>query len=221
MFWLSHRRSQANRARAAVGGRRAFTMVELLVVIGIVVLLLSILLPAVSAARERSRRTACLSNLRQIGAAMIMYANQSRGRYPNSNPPLTTSSYADANRVLTYLATVYLGKSAAVFHCPSDVDPVPERIETADYDLPNSARVSYDFYTVFWVPEKGPIFGRLKGEAPMAWDLDGGSLKHEVDQNHGIGGGNVVFADGHGEWQVNTAWDGANWPNPAAKYYDR
>ena len=119
--------------------------------------------------------------------------------------------------VRSYLARQFLGSNAAVFHCPSDRDPVPQRIETADYDLPNSARVSYDFYTVFWQPEFGPLVGRLRGAAPLAWDLDGGSKKVEPDQNHGVGGGNVVFADGHGEWQVNTAWDGASWPNPAAQ----
>jgi len=201
--------------------RAGFTLVELLVVIGIIVVLVAILLPAVSSARERAKRTACLSNLRQIGTGMMMYANTFRGKYPNGNPKQTASSYTETNKVLTYLANQFLGKSAAVFHCPSDRDPVPERIETADYDLPNSARVSYDFYTVFWQPEYGPLVGRLKGAAPLAWDLDGGSKKVEPDQIHGVGGGNVVFADGHGEFQTNTAWDGESWPSPAAQYYNR
>src|SRR5882724_2491960 len=196
------------KCRPARRGRPGFTLVELLVVIGIIVVLAAIILPAVNAARERAKRTACLSNLRQIGAGMMMYANTFRGRYPNGNPRLTAASYSETNTALTYLARQFLGSSAAVFHCPSDRDPVPQRIETADYDLPNSAGVSYDFYTVFWQPEFGPLVGRLKGAAPLAWDLDGGSKKVEPDQNHGVGGGNVVFADGHGEWQVNTAWDG-------------
>jgi prepilin-type N-terminal cleavage/methylation domain-containing protein/prepilin-type processing-associated H-X9-DG protein len=209
--------------RRASGGfsPRGFTLVELLVVIGIVVLLVSILLPAVSAARERSRRTACLSNLRQIGMAFIMYAGESRGRYPNANPPLTAKSYVPTNQLLTYVANRYLSGTPAVFHCPSDRDPVPDRIETADYALPNSARVSYDFYTIRWQPEFGPLLGKLKGEAPLAWDLGGGSAKPDPDQNHGIQGGNVVFADGHGEWQVQNAWDGPDWPSPAQRYYNK
>ena len=201
-------------------GRRAFTLVELLVVIGIILVLVAILLPALNTAREHSRRSACLSNLHQIGYALTMYANDFRGRYPNANPPNTVNSYDPTNQVLTYVANAYLKNGPAVFHCPSDRDPAPIRIETADYSLPNSARVSYDFYAVHWEPEYGPLLGKLNGAAPLAWDLGGGSATPDPDQNHGTTGGNVVFADGHGEWQSQSTWDGPDWPNPAQKYYD-
>jgi prepilin-type N-terminal cleavage/methylation domain-containing protein len=62
--------------------RKAFTLVELLVVIGIIALLISILLPSLNRAREAAQRTACLSNLRQIGTYMAMYSSQYNNYVP-------------------------------------------------------------------------------------------------------------------------------------------
>ncbi|MDB5294110.1 MAG: N-terminal cleavage protein [Phycisphaerales bacterium] len=59
-----------------------FTLVELLVVIGIIALLISILLPSLARAREEGNRVKCLSNIRQIGAAFLMYANENRHCIP-------------------------------------------------------------------------------------------------------------------------------------------
>ena len=59
--------------------RYAFTLVELLVVIGIIALLIAILLPALTRAREVANRAACMSNLRQIGQAAVMFANEHQG----------------------------------------------------------------------------------------------------------------------------------------------
>jgi prepilin-type N-terminal cleavage/methylation domain-containing protein/prepilin-type processing-associated H-X9-DG protein len=199
----------------------AFTLVELLVVIGIIAVLIGILLPVLSKAREHSNKTACLANLRSLGQAMRLYAGDFRDRLPNTNPPGTSDQAAatiQIDYVMVKLREVH-AKANGVFHCPSDKDSVPNQITNATVGFADSARISYDFYSLYWVPEKGPKLTKIK-DAPLAWDLKGADPTPNDYQNHGLAkGGNVVFADGHAEWQDAKDWDGWNWPKPATARY--
>lgn len=65
--------------------RRAFTLIELLVVIAVIAILMSVLLPALNRAKEGGKRTVCLSNLRSLTQAWLMYADEHDGRIINAN----------------------------------------------------------------------------------------------------------------------------------------
>src|SRR5688572_29386011 len=101
----------------------AFTLVELLVVIGIIALLVGILMPTLGAARAQARAVACMSNIRQIAVAAQMYANETK-RYVAYIPPTATEPARDRKELLhPYLQQ---GKNNSdnegnqVWHCPSN-----------------------------------------------------------------------------------------------------
>jgi prepilin-type N-terminal cleavage/methylation domain-containing protein/prepilin-type processing-associated H-X9-DG protein len=108
--------------------RRGFTLVELLVVIGIIAVLISVLLPTLSKARESAKRAQCLSNLRTIGQTMWLYANENKDQIPLGT---IKSRYQEAywlrlnNRFPTWgvLYQAKLMKAPAAFYCPSADDP--------------------------------------------------------------------------------------------------
>lgn len=112
--------------RRTVSRARGFTLIELLVVIAIIAILAAILFPVFAQAREQARKTACLSNMKQIGIALTMYRQDFDGRGPfggweagpagqfNTNDP-TSKFFEDWQFTLQPYV-----KNAQMFRCPSD-----------------------------------------------------------------------------------------------------
>ncbi len=92
---------------------QGFTLIELLVVIAIIAILAAILFPVFQKVRENARRTACLSNLKQIGLAIVQYNNDFDEKEPNGSS-IYGSGCGWAAEVYPYV------KSIAVYQCPDD-----------------------------------------------------------------------------------------------------
>lgn len=125
-----------------------FTLVELLVVIGIIAVLISVLLPVMGKVRESSRRTACAAQLRDIGNQFQMYLNENKQRVPRINPDGATYG-TDHELVpgalpMALLLKPYNGGAFKVFWCPSDYMANPDTtLEGDEEDISvNGVKVS-------------------------------------------------------------------------------
>jgi prepilin-type N-terminal cleavage/methylation domain-containing protein/prepilin-type processing-associated H-X9-DG protein len=239
---------------------KGFTLVELLVVIGIIALLIAILLPALNKARETANRAKCSANLRQIGQAMLLYCSDNQGMYPctqyttgtavnatmvqgvgGSNPFTVTGAGVVNNVPMAYFLLMRTEKlTSAVFVCPSSSN-TPDTFTIAapntalsQTNFTNAINLSYSFQNPY-ANQTGITngFGWLQGnfDANFAFGADlnpGGQYKNVTNGisllklttassplqlrsgnslNHNQDGQNVLFADGHVEFD-NTCFVG-------------
>ena len=122
--------------------RNGFTLVELLVVIGIIAVLISVLLPSLSKAREQAKQTVCQSQLRQIGLGLLIYSQRNGGFLPAWSGWQTLEGKADnapdekGEGWTQELASSFVPAASKIYNCPSfPTDPKINYFLSAKYSF--------------------------------------------------------------------------------------
>lgn len=202
--------SRAHPFRNAGTSHAGFTLIEILIVIGIIALLAGLLFPVFGRARENGKRTSCASNLKQIGLGMMLYVQDNGRRFP----PAPTD--ADGAHGWSFALANRMKKQDAIFQCPSEPDKLNFTDYWINYDLqgfhevrlhaPSSIIMSGDGdgHTVeyaIYTPATSPT--PTGNSDVLQWDASADyAVRH-------LGGANYLFVDGHVKWlnpdQVNTS----------------
>lgn len=203
------------------GGQRhtGFTLVELLVVIAVIAMLTALLLPVLAQAREGVRRTACLSNLRQLANAHHLYVQDWDERLPAWEFPRPRGQRApdDAQFWPGYLGP-YL-RSPQVTRDPAAGEPPirsPGSAPPADYVLLTWQRIGdNDLPSDPYVRWPGPPLMRdqvVRPSETIQW-MDGWTtpLRTTGEPGRHMHGVNVAFVDGHARWMRSSEFWKAEW----------
>jgi len=191
--------------------RRGFTLIELLVVIAIIAILAAILFPVFARAREKARSASCLSNVKQIGLAILMYAQDFDETYVDAR---WWGNYFWCDRVVPYM------KNTQLFVCPSHKGDLCASGTCSNHnahvrypDLGYGYNHYHISYPSGFVGVSGKQMAAVMSPASVFMVMDFQcyytATTGSVDGSKGYankhnGGTNICYADGHAKWR---GWD--------------